>query len=134
VPELALFLSAFLAATIFPLSSEATFLLALSEGMPFSHAILFASLGNILAIILNYWFGYWLSEKTKIKLSKSKTGLKSLAYGKKYGYFILPFTWLPIIGDPLTLVAGVIRIRFVWFVIIAGSLRVIRYYFLAQIF
>ncbi|MFA6192641.1 MAG: DedA family protein [Sulfurimonas sp.] len=132
--ELALFLSAFLAATIFPLSSEATFLLALSEGMPFSHAILFASSGNILAIILNYWFGYWLSEKTKTKLSKSKTGLKSLAYGEKYGYFILPFTWLPLIGDPLTLVAGVIRIRFVWFVIIAGSLRVIRYYFLAQIF
>ncbi|MFA6137810.1 MAG: DedA family protein [Sulfurimonas sp.] len=134
MPGLALFLSAFLAATIFPLSSEATFLLALSEGMPFSHAMFFASSGNILAIILNYWFGYWLGEKTKTKLSKSRTGLKSLSYGEKYGYFILPFTWLPLIGDPLTLVAGVIRVKFVWFVIIAGSLRVIRYYFLAQIF
>ncbi|MCX6075424.1 MAG: DedA family protein [Campylobacterales bacterium] len=132
--ELALFLSAFLAATIFPLSSEATFVLALSEGMSISYALTFASLGNILAIILNYWFGYWLSEKTQTKLAKSKIGSKSLAYGSKYGYFILPFTWLPLIGDPLTLVAGVIRLRFVWFVIIAGSLRVLRYFFLAQIF
>ena len=133
MPELALFLSAFLAATIFPLSSEATFLLALSEGMTFPHAIISASSGNILAITLNYWLGYWLYKKTQTKLLKSKIGSKSLACGNKYGYFILLFSWLPIIGDPLTLVAGVIRLKFVWFVIIAGSLRVLRYYFLAQI-
>ncbi|MBU0719982.1 DedA family protein [bacterium] len=88
----------------------------------------------MLALVVNYWFGYWLYEKTKTKLEKSKAGSKSLACGNKYGYFILPFTWLPVIGDPLTLVAGVIRLKFVWFVIIAGSLRVLRYYFLAQIF
>ena len=133
MPELALFLSAFLAATIFPLSSEATFLLALSDGMTLPHAMISASSGNILAIILNYWLGYWLYEKTQTKLLKSKIGSKSLVCGNRYGYFILPFSWLPLIGDPLTLVAGVIRLRFVWFVIIAGSLRVLRYYFLAQI-
>lgn len=133
MPELALFLSAFLAATIFPLSSEATFLLALSDGMTLPHAMIFASSGNILAIMLNYWLGYWLYEKTKTKLTKSKIGSRGLACGNKYGYLILPFSWLPLIGDPLTLVAGVIRLRFVWFVIIAGSLRVLRYYFLAQI-
>lgn len=132
--ELALFFSAFLAATIFPLSSEATLVVAISNGMEISHAILFASLGNILAIIANYWFGYWLYDKTKMKLNKSKAGYKSLEYGHKYGYWTLLFSWLPVIGDPLTLVAGVLRLKFVWFVVIAGSLRVLRYYFLTQIF
>jgi membrane protein YqaA with SNARE-associated domain len=101
--------------------------------MNLAHAIVFASCGNILAITLNYWLGYWLYEKTHLKLQKSKIGATSLACGNRFGYFILPLSWLPIIGDPLTLVAGVIRLKFVWFVIIAGSLRVLRYYFLAQI-
>ncbi len=60
--------------------------------------------------------------------------MKSLEFGHKYGYFALLLSWLPVIGDPLTLVAGVVRLQFVWFVLIAGSLRVLRYYFLTQIF
>ena len=131
--ELALFFSAFLAATIFPFSSEVAFVTALANDMPFTNAMLSASLGNVTAIIVNYWFGYWLYDKTKTKLSASKSGNWSLEYGKKYGYFILLFSWLPIIGDPLTLVAGVLRLNFVWFVVIAGSLRVGRYLLLAQI-
>jgi membrane protein YqaA with SNARE-associated domain len=131
--ELALFFSAFLAATIFPLSSEVTFIAALANDMPFLNAMFFASAGNILAIIANYWFGYWLYEKTRTKLVSSKVGTKSLEYGHRYGYFILLFSWLPVLGDPLTLVAGVLRLRFVWFVLIAGSLRVARYYFLSQL-
>ncbi len=132
--ELSLFLSAFLAATIFPFSSEVAFITALANDMPFAYAMLAASSGNILAIIANYWFGYWLYEKTQTKLKTSKSGNWSLSYGKKYGYFILLFSWLPVIGDPLTLVAGVLRLNFIWFIIIAGSLRVGRYLLLAQMF
>jgi membrane protein YqaA with SNARE-associated domain len=128
--ELALFVAAFGAATILPFSSEAAFVLALSNGMSNAHAMLFASSGNILAIILNYYLGYFLYEKTKTKLLSSRVGKKSLVFGHKYGYFALLLSWLPIIGDPLTLVAGLVRLKFVWFVIIAGSLRVLRYYFL----
>ena len=128
--ELALFLSAFLAATILPFSSEAAFLLALSNDMPLTNAMIAASSGNVLAIIFNYYLGYFLYEKTKTKLLSSKFGIKSLEYGHKYGYYALLLSWLPIIGDPLTLVAGLLRLKFVWFVIIAGSLRVGRYYFL----
>ena len=131
--EIALFLSAFLAATILPFSSEATFLLALSNDMPLINAMIAASSGNVLAIILNYFLGYFLYEKTKTKLLSSKMGVKSLEYGHKYGYYALLLSWLPIIGDPLTLVAGLLRLKFVWFVIIAGTLRVARYYFLASL-
>jgi membrane protein YqaA with SNARE-associated domain len=93
----------------------------------------FASSGNILAIILNYFLGYLLYEKTKAKLLKSGIGKKAFKYGHRYGYYALALSWLPVIGDPLTLVAGVVRLRFVWFVIIAGTLRVMRYYFIVQV-
>lgn len=101
--------------------------------MPTYTALFSASSGNILAIILNYFLGYWLYEKTKTKLDSSKVGKKSLDYGHRYGYFALAFSWLPVIGDPLTLVAGVVRLNFVLFVVIAGGLRIIRYYFLTLV-
>jgi membrane protein YqaA with SNARE-associated domain len=109
------------------------FVVALENSMPFYQALVFASSGNILAIIVNYWFGYWVYNKTKDRLNSSKIGRKALKYGTRYGSYSLFFSWLPIIGDPLTLVAGVIRINFIWFVVIAGSLRVARYCFLAYI-
>ena len=128
--ELSLFLSAFLAATILPLSSEVAFGVALANDMPTINAMLSASSGNILAIILNYALGYYLYEKTHTKLLSSKMGKKSFKLGHRYGYYALLLSWLPIIGDPLTLVAGLVRLEFVWFVILAGTLRVMRYYLL----
>lgn len=93
-------------------------------------ALFFASFGNILAIILNYFLGLFLYEKTKTKLEASSIGKKSLVLGKKYGYYALLVSWLPIIGDPLTLVAGLLRLHLMYFLVIAGSLRIMRYYFL----
>lgn len=116
-----------------PFSSEVAFLAALANDMSKANALIFASSGNILAIILNYFFGLLLYEKTKTKLFSSKVGAASYNYGHRYGYYALLLSWLPIIGDPLTLVAGVVRLRFVWFVIIAATLRVARYYALTLV-
>ena len=131
--ELALFVTAFLAATILPFSSEAAFVLALKNDMPTLNTMVAASAGNILAIVLNYYLGYFLYEKTKTKLLSSKLGKRSYGYGEKYGYLALFLSWLPLIGDPLTLVVGVLRLKFFWFIFLAGSLRVTRYYFLTLI-
>ena len=131
--EIALFVSAFLAATLLPFSSEIAFVAALKNGMPTLHALFFASAGNILAIIFNYFLGYFLYTKTKEKLLHSKTGKKAFYFGHKYGYFALLLSWLPIIGDPITIVAGLLRLEFVWFVVIAATLRVGRYYFLTLV-
>ena len=132
--ELALFVSAFLAATVLPFSSEAAFVAALYNGMHVFNALILASAGNILAIIVNYYFGYFLYIKTKEKLLNSKIGRLSYNFGHKYGYYALLFSWLPVIGDPLTIVAGLVRLKFVWFVIIAGALRIARYMFIVYIF
>ena len=122
-----LFISAFLAATILPFSSEVALFAAVESGLDKQTALLVASLGNILAIIFNYYLGYFLYEKTKAKLSKSKSGMKALHVGHNYGTIALLLSWLPIIGDPLTLVAGMVRINFFYFLLIAGTLRVARY-------
>jgi len=129
--EVTLFLSAFLAATIFPLSSEAAFIIALKSDMSLLSAMISASLGNLLAIVFNYYLGYFLYLKSKRKLFASNFGKKSYELTHRYGYFALLLSWLPIIGDPLTIVAGLLRLKFFYFLLIAGSLRVLRYYFLA---
>ncbi|MBN2782030.1 MAG: DedA family protein [Campylobacterales bacterium] len=105
----------------------------MKNGLPIVHGVLFASLGNVLAIIVNYYLGYWLYDKTKLKLQSSPIGSKSITYGYRYGYHALLLSWLPIIGDPLTLVAGLVRLKFIWFLVIAGSLRVLRYIALCYI-
>ena len=131
--ELALFVSAFAAATILPFSSEAAFVVALKSGMPHLNAMLAASSGNVLAIIFNYYLGYFLYEKSKAKLFHSSFGKQAFLWGHKYGYYTLLLSWLPLIGDPLTIVAGLVRLNFVWFVIIAGTFRVLRYWLIGLI-
>ncbi|WP_345980032.1 YqaA family protein [Sulfurimonas sp. HSL3-2] len=122
-----LFLSAFLAATILPFSSEVALFTAVEAGLDKNTALLVASCGNILAVILNYYLGYFLYEKTKDRLLKSRSGKKAYHVGHTYGYYALLLSWLPIIGDPLTLVAGMVRLNFFYFLLIAATLRVARY-------
>lgn len=122
-----LFITAFLAATILPFSSEVALFGAIQMGLDKETALFVASLGNILAIIFNYFLGYFLYEKTKAKLLKNKTTKKALHVGHNYGYLALLLSWLPIVGDPLTLVAGMVRLNFFYFLIIAGTLRIARY-------
>jgi len=106
---------------------------ALQNDMPFKNALLFASSGNVLAIILNYFLGYFLYTKMHTKLESSKVGKKSLYYGQRYGYGALFLSFLPIIGDPITIVAGLFRLKFIYFLLIAGALRVLRYVVMAYL-
>ena len=131
---LALFFAAFFAATILPLSSEVAFIAALTSGMDTSLAMTSASLGNVLAVMVNYLLGFWLYGTMHQKLESSKIGTKALCFGHRYGYAALPLTVLPIIGDPLTIVAGMARVNFMWFLLITALLRVGRYYLITLAF
>ena len=127
---LSLFFTSFLAATILPFSSEAALIAALQSDADRTLLLLYASLGNVLAVILNYFLGYFLYEKMHNRLHASKSGKKAYILGQRYGYLALLLSWLPVIGDPLTIVAGVLRLNFWYFLLMAGSLRVLRYYLL----
>lgn len=129
-----LFLASFFAATILPFSSEVAFALALNDGMAVSTAMLAASSGNVLAIVLNYGLGRWLREATNGRLQRSKSGIRALQFGQRYGAWTLLLTPLPIIGDPITLAAGLLRVHWSVFLLVAGSLRVLRYWMIAQAF
>lgn len=124
---MALFLAAFLAATLLPFSSEAALVAALYHGMSPETALLYASAGNILAIMVNYALGRLLYTATHEKLERSSWGAKALHYAHRKGYWALLLSPLPLIGDPITLAAGLARLHFGWFVLIAGGLRVARY-------
>lgn len=127
---LGLFLSSFLAATILPFSSEVALVASVELGMQPSTALVFASLGNCLAVILNYFLGYFLYQLMHEKIHASKIGAKAYALSHKYGYFSLILSPLPVIGDPITIAAGLIRLHIFYFILISFSLRIFRYWFI----
>ncbi len=129
-----LFLSAFLAATLLPFSSEAALVAALASGMSHSTALIAASSGNLLAILLNFGLGFWLSDWTQQRIERSKSGRKTLYLSEKYGYWALLLSPFPIVGDPVTLAAGLLRLNVFWFLAIAGTLRVLRYWMITLAF
>lgn len=132
---LILFFSAFISATLFPLGSEALLIFDIKEGYNIYLLVLVATLGNSLGSIVNYFLGLkgeeYLVEK---KLIKEKHISKGKYYFDKYGSICLLFSWLPIIGDPITFVAGILKYdlkKFIFLVIIA---KLTRYLFIAFIF
>ena len=124
--SLGLFAVSFLAATIIPFSSEGALSLGLFYGLSEGSVLLYASLGNVAGIIFNYAVGA-LVAKSLVRRKKSKIQIKVETWIEKWGIWTLLLSWLPIIGDPITIAAGYFRIRFVLFLIFAGSLRVLRY-------
>ena len=127
---LSLFIISFLAATILPFSSELT-LAGLMATSSYDNLLLLivASLGNILGSVVNWILGFYsrnLSTKRWFPF-KDKKIEKSSKWFNKFGRWSLLFAWVPIIGDPLTLVAGLLRVKFVEFLILVTIGKVSRY-------
>ena len=118
-----LFLTAFLAATLVPLSSEAV-LVALSRAEGFDIAVLFAvaTLGNTLGAVVNWALGrfclHWRGRRW-FPFNADQLGRAGAWFGK-YGVWSLLFAWVPVVGDPLTFAAGVMRVRLAPFVVLVA--------------
>ena len=127
---LSLFTISFLAATILPFSSELT-LAGLITTSNYDNLLLLivASFGNILGSVVNWALGYYSRNLTIKKWFpfKKKQIEKSSQWFSKFGKWSLLFAWVPIIGDPLTLVAGLLRVRFLVFIILVAFGKVSRY-------
>ena len=127
--HIGLFFAAFLAATILPLSSEIVFSALLLNGLSPTTLVITATTGNVLGSVTNYTIGYWASlvvVKTWFRMSEDDF-LRAEQRFIKYGMFSLCFAWVPIIGDPLTVMAGVLRIRLQWFLILVTAGKFLRY-------
>ena len=134
---LSLFAISFLAATILPFSSELT-LAGLIATSNFDNLLLLivASFGNILGSVVNWVLGFYsrnLSTKKWFPF-KDKQIENSSKWFNKFGKWSLLFAWVPIIGDPLTLVAGLLRVRFLDFIILVTIGKVSRYLLIYYLF
>ena len=124
-----LFVSAFAAATILPAQSEALLAYQISANpAAVVSLVAAATIGNVLGSVINWWLGRFaerFKKRTWFPVSERKLGIAQRHY-KKYGRYSLLLSWVPFIGDPITVVAGVMREplwSFVVFVTIAKSLR-----------
>jgi len=127
---LSLFIISFLAATILPFSSELT-LAGLVATSNYDNLLLLivASLGNVLGSAVNWILGFYSRKLSKKKWFpfKDEQIEKSAKWFNKFGRWSLLFAWVPIIGDPLTLAAGLLKVKFVEFLILVTIGKVSRY-------
>ena len=127
---LSLFVISLLAATILPFSSELTLAgLIATSSYDNSLLLIVASLGNVLGSAVNWILGFYSRNLSKKKWFpfKDEQIEKSSKWFNKFGRWSLLFVWVPIIGDPLTLAAGLLRVKFIEFLILVTIGKVSRY-------
>lgn len=129
----ALLLVSFLAATLLPLSSEAALVGAIKAGAAPLACLLAASVGNVAACLSNYALGAWARARSQERLQRSRVGRAALRWLEQLGLWALLLSWLPVIGDPITVAAGVGRVSLRCFVPVVAVLRVARYALIIQV-
>ena len=131
-----LFLVALLSASILPLQSEAVLAgLLLSNNYPVGLLLIVASVGNVLGSLLNWYLGKYLQHFQQRRWFPVKPEQldKASRWYLKYGKWSLLLSWVPIIGDPLTVIAGVLREPFLPFLLLVTIAKVSRYLVLAGV-
>jgi len=126
-----LFITAFISATLFPLGSEAILLYDLGLGLNLYLLLIVATLGNSLGAVVNYWFGLkgeqYLLKKNILNNKKVEKAQKTF---DKYGGYSLLLSWVPIIGDPITFIAGMAKYNFKKFILLVLVAKGGRYLFI----
>lgn len=134
---LGLFFAAFLAATLIPAQSEAVLVALILAGThPLWLLLSVATFGNVLGSLVNWGVGRFLmrfSTHRWFPFSPAQTARARGWYGK-WGWISLFGSWLPIVGDPITLAAGMMREPLWRFLIVVTLAKFSRYAFLAMIF
>lgn len=124
-----LFTLSFMASTLIPLGSEWLLILMLLNGHSPAATVMTATAGNCLGALTTYLIGVyggrWLIERV-LRVSAGQQE-RAHEYYRRYGAFSLFFSWLPVIGDPLCLVGGMMRINFWLFTALVASGKLLRY-------
>lgn len=127
---LGLFVGSFLAATLLPFSSEVMLAAAIGAG---EHSrlllIAVATVGNTLGAIVNWWLGRYLlhwQDRRWFPFTRAQLDRASDRFNR-YGAWSLLFAWVPVVGDPLTFAAGVLRVPMALFVPLVAAGKIARY-------
>jgi membrane protein YqaA with SNARE-associated domain len=129
-----LFLAALAAATLIPAQSEAVLVALIVQGAhPVWLLLLVATVGNVLGSVVNWVMGRFLirfADRRWFPVPRNRLD-QATGWYARYGRWSLLGAWLPVVGDPLTLVAGVMREPFWRFLIIVTLAKGGRYLVLA---
>ncbi|WXL25185.1 YqaA family protein [Ectopseudomonas mendocina] len=125
-----LFISALAAASLLPLQSEAVLVaLLLADEYPAWLLVLIASVGNTLGSLINWGIGRYIERfrnKSWFPVSEQRL-LNAQFFYRRYGRWSLLLSWMPVIGDPLTLVAGLMKERMGIFLLLVSVAKTARY-------
>ena len=133
---LAVFLSAFVAATLLPAQSEAVLsFYILSAPQTVLALILVATVGNVLGSVVNWVVGFYATRFQNRKWFPATPSQIKRAekFYRKYGRYSLLLCWVPFIGDPITVIAGVLREPVLSFLILVTIAKSARYILLSLI-
>lgn len=124
-----LFLACLLSATILPFSSEMVVAGAMALGYERWAIVVVATLGNTVGGMISFWMGWlckweWLERYFKIKREKLE---RFRGHIEKYGVWAALLTWLPIVGDPLAIAMGFMRLNPWWTMLIMFVGKALRY-------
>lgn len=110
---MAVFVIAFVSATLLPLGSEpAVFLVVKADPGLFWPVIAVATLGNTLGGMSSWWLGYGAEKAVEALKHREPPNPRALAWLKRFGPKACVMSWLPVVGDPLCAVAGWLRLPF----------------------
>jgi len=132
----ALFFSALISATLFPGGSEALLIYRLHEGGHALSLVLIATAGNVLGSLITYAMGRLGNaalHKRWLRISEASVA-RAEHWFDRFGKPALLFAWLPIVGDPLCLVAGLLRCNISLFLLLVTIGKLARYTLLAWAF
>lgn len=131
-----LFLSALLSATLLPGSSEALLALRLEQGGPGVLLVGSATLGNLVGSLLTYAMGRAgnpILHARWLRIERHDVA-RAERWFARWGLPSLLLAWLPIVGDPLCLLAGLLRVRLLPFIVLVGLGKLGRYALIAHLF
>jgi len=131
----ALFLLSFLASTVIPLGSEWLVVTLILKSFQPEYVVAVATMGNYLGACTTYFIGLWGAVfliKKVMRIDEASLAKAQMLY-RRYGSWSLLFTWLPVIGDPLCLVGGALRINFILFSLLVFAGKLARYAVIAAV-
>lgn len=125
----ALFLLSFLASTLIPLGSEWLLVALIAQHFTPLPVVLVASAGNFLGACTSYAIGFYGSSFLTTRLLRMSERDRERAewFFTRYGSWGLLLSWLPVVGDPLCVVAGMLKITWPRFVLLVLTGKVARY-------
>lgn len=126
---LLLFASAFFAATVLPFYSEVTLVLLLERGADARMLLAVATAGNTLGAVANWALGRYLlhyQDRRWFYFSREQIA-RAQRWFQRRGVWSLLLAWLPLGGDALTLIAGIMRVPLLLFILLVGVGKGLRY-------